>query len=140
MRELIESVARFHDAFGVPVKDRPTQPTNERRALRIGLLQEEWHEYLEAERKRDMVEIADALGDMLFVIIGTAAEYGLPIQEIVREICRSNLTKIGGPIREDGKILKSENYEPPRIAEILEAATEQAEYWERRRAHEVAGG
>jgi|SRR5690606_20703679 len=141
MKELIQSVAEFHRGFGVPVNDRPTLPATDRRELRIRLLQEEWHEYLEAERKRDMVEIADALGDMLYVIVGTALEYGIPIEAVVREICASNASKVGGPMREDGKILKGPGYFKPKLAEILEAAAARAEYWdERRRAHEVSDG
>jgi predicted HAD superfamily Cof-like phosphohydrolase len=123
IRDLVASVAEFHRAFGVPVKSKPEHPSQERRELRIKLLQEEWQEYLEGERKRDLVEIADALGDLIFVAVGTALEYGIPIEAVMREICWSNLTKVGGPMREDGKILKSKDYVAPDIAGVLMGAS-----------------
>ena len=89
------------------------------------LLKEENEEYLEAALNGDMVEIADALGDQLYILCGTILRHGLQdkIVEVFEEIQRSNMSKLdadGKPIyREDGKVLKSDRYFKPNIAAIL---------------------
>lgn len=96
-----------------------------KRALRQDLLLEEFTEYLDAESINDKVGIADALADMIYVIFGTAAAYDIPLDEVIAEVHRSNMTKLGRDgvalRRADGKVLKGPNYEPPRIGEILSA-------------------
>ena len=88
-------------------------------------MKEENDEYFEAANKGDLVEVADALGDMLYILCGTILEHGMEhkIEEVFDEIQRSNMSKLsenGTPIfRYDGKILKGPNYFKPRIAEIL---------------------
>ena len=83
-------------------------------------------EYLEAANDNDLVEVADALGDMLYILCGTILEHGMQykIEEVFEEIQRSNMSKLGEdgePIyREDGKVLKGPNYFKPNIKEILE--------------------
>jgi len=98
------------------------------RRLRIGLMAEEMAEYLTAEDSGSLVHIADALGDIGVIADGTALSYGIPLDDVRREIHRSNMSKLdsnGRPIkRSDGKILKSERYTPPDIAAILKAASE----------------
>jgi predicted HAD superfamily Cof-like phosphohydrolase len=95
--------------------------------LRYRLMQEENNEYLEAAKKKDLVEIADALGDKLYILCGTILAHGLQhkIVEVFNEIQRSNMSKLsldGKPvIREDGKILKGPNYFKPNIKEILDS-------------------
>jgi len=97
------------------------------RWLRIGLMAEEMAEYLTAEDAGSLVHIADALGDIGVIADGTALSYGIPLDDVRKEIHRSNMSKLdsnGKPIkRSDGKILKSELYSPPDIAAILEAAS-----------------
>ncbi|MCA1762133.1 MAG: nucleoside triphosphate pyrophosphohydrolase family protein, partial [Flavobacteriales bacterium] len=94
--------------------------------LRYKLMREENEEYLEAARNGDLVEIADALGDMLYILCGTILKHGLEgkIEAVFKEIQRSNMSKLdenGKPIyREDGKVLKSKLYFKPQIADILE--------------------
>ena len=94
--------------------------------LRYELMREENEEYLEAANNNDLVEVADALGDMLYILCGTIIEHGLQhkIEEVFNEIQRSNMSKLGEngkPIyREDGKVLKGPNYFKPNIGEILE--------------------
>ncbi len=89
-------------------------------------MQEENDEYLEACQKGDLTQIADALGDKLYILCGTILAHGLQdkILEVFDEIHRSNMSKLdddGQPIyREDGKIMKSNNYFLPDIASILE--------------------
>jgi predicted HAD superfamily Cof-like phosphohydrolase len=94
--------------------------------LRFELMKEENEEYLEAANKNDLVEVADALGDMLYILCGTIIEHGMQdkIEAVFNEIQRSNMSKLGEdskPIyREDGKVLKGPNYFKPNIREILE--------------------
>ena len=87
---------------------------------------EENEEYFEAAQNDDLVEVADALGDMLYILCGTIIEHGMQdkIEEVFNEIQRSNMSKLGAdgkPIfREDGKVLKGPSYFKPNIKEILE--------------------
>ena len=117
-------VKKFHEIYKCNIGSLPMLPSKDERDLRISLLDEEFNEYLVAESKNDIVEISDALGDMLYIIYGTAISYGIPINEIFNEIHDSNLSKLdisGNPIlRDDGKILKGPNYFKPDIKKILE--------------------
>ena len=91
-------------------------------------MKEENEEYLEAAKNNDIVEIADALGDQLYILCGTILRHGLQhkIEEVFNEIQRSNMSKLdenGKPIyREDGKVLKSSLYFRPDIKNIIEKA------------------
>lgn len=117
-----ESIRDMCRAFGQDVHDTLREPDEGVQGLRIALLSEEFREYLEAEKAKDMVERADALADMLVVIYGTAAAYGIDLDAVVWEVQRSNMTKLvdGKVIRRwDGKILKPDTYEPPQIARII---------------------
>jgi predicted HAD superfamily Cof-like phosphohydrolase len=125
-KEIIGAVAQFHDAFGIQNNAQPTaQLTAADVQLRYDLMKEENEEYLEAAQSGDLVEIADALGDQLYILCGTILRHGLQhkITEVFEEIQRSNMSKLdanGKPIyREDGKVLKSELYFKPDIAKIL---------------------
>lgn len=77
------------------------------------------------EQARDTVEVADALGDLIYVIYGMALELGIPLSRVLDEIQASNLSKLGAdgqPIyREDGKVLKGPDYFPPDISRALES-------------------
>lgn len=116
-------VKKFHEIYDCHIGDQATFPSDDERVLRKNLLREEFDEYLAAEADNNLVEVADALGDMLYIIYGTAVSYGLPINEIFDEIHNSNLSKLdenGLPIRrDDGKILKGPNYFRPDIASII---------------------
>lgn len=127
MKKQIEAVETFHQAFGITNLYKPTAEVGEKvQLLRYKLMREENEEYLEAAEKGDLVEIADALGDMLYILCGTILSHGLQdkIEEVFDEIQRSNMSKLdadGKPIyREDGKVLKSELYFKPDIAKILD--------------------
>lgn len=126
LEDKINSVATFHDTFKIGNRTKPTSDIGEEYKLRYDLLKEENDEYLEACQNNDLVEIADALGDQLYIILGTILRHGLQdkIGEVFDEIQRSNMSKLdkdGNPIfREDGKILKGENYFKPDIKKILE--------------------
>jgi predicted HAD superfamily Cof-like phosphohydrolase len=122
----INQVRDFHNAFGLPVRTVPTVELSEKEIqLRFNLMKEENEEYLEAAQRGDLVEVADALGDMLYILCGTINAHGLQekIAEVFEEIQRSNMSKLdenGQPIyREDGKVMKSNRYFKPDIASIL---------------------
>ena len=123
----LNAVAKFHDAFGIESADSPSVNIQDQTILlRYNLMKEENDEYLEAAQKNDLVEVADALGDMLYILCGTILSHGMQhkITEVFKEIQRSNMSKLGPdgkPIyREDGKVLKGPNYFKPDIAAILE--------------------
>ncbi|MFM8964591.1 MAG: hypothetical protein ACKOGD_12195 [Sphingomonadales bacterium] len=125
-KEIIGAVAQFHDAFGIQNNQLPTSTLSVADVqLRYDLMKEENEEYLEAAKNGDIVEIADALGDQLYILCGTILRHGLQykIEEVFEEIQRSNMSKLdadGKPIyRADGKVLKSELYFKPDIAKIL---------------------
>lgn len=126
LAEKIKSVAEFHDIFQIGNADKMTLIEERDYMLRYNLLKEENEEYLDACKKGDMVEIADALGDQLYILFGTILKHGLQhkIEEVYDEIHRSNMSKLdenGQPIfREDGKILKSGLYFKPDIKKILD--------------------
>jgi predicted HAD superfamily Cof-like phosphohydrolase len=127
LEEATEHVRAFHDAFGIPNSPELKGDIGDRDALlRYKLIREENEEYLEAALKGDLVEVADALGDILYILCGTLLKHGLEhkIDEVFREIQRSNMSKLGAdgkPIyREDGKVMKGPNYFRPDIASILE--------------------
>lgn len=126
MRDKIKQVEEFHKAFGQPINDKPILVTKKLSRLRFDLMKEENQEYLEACKKNDIHEIADALADQLYILCGTIITHGLQksITEIFDEVHKSNMSKLdddGKPIfREDGKILKSANFFLPRIKEILD--------------------
>ena len=123
MKSVEEMVREFHEANDVPSPERPCLPTPDRRLLRKRLISEEYEEFHDAWVESDLAEIADALADLVYVCVGCAIEYGIPFDEVFAEVHRSNMTKLGAdgkPVRrEDGKIIKGPNFEPPRIREIL---------------------
>ncbi len=116
-------VKEFHEVFGHPHPGAPTLLDGGRQTLRVDLIQEELDEYKDALLAGDIVAVADALGDLDYVVNGAAIEHGIELPVITAEIHRSNMTKLGPdgkPIyREDGKILKGEGYEPPRLEPLL---------------------
>lgn len=123
----LNAVAEFHNAFGIDTADSPVVSIPQQTVLlRHNLMKEENDEYLEAAQNNDLVEVADALGDMLYILCGTILSHGMQhkITEVFNEIQRSNMSKLGAdgkPIyREDGKVLKGPNYFKPNIASILE--------------------
>ncbi|MFY0603091.1 MAG: nucleoside triphosphate pyrophosphohydrolase family protein [Flavobacteriaceae bacterium] len=128
MKKRIAAVHEFHTAFKLGIKETPTANIGaDRNMLRFNLMKEENEEYLEAAENNDLVEVADALGDMLYILCGTIIEHGMQdkIEEVFNEIQRSNMSKLGEdgkPIyREDGKVLKGPNYFKPNIKAILES-------------------
>ena len=132
MNEAIGHVRIFHDAFGIANADGPVADIGDREALlRYKLIREENEEYLDAALRGDLVEVADALGDILYILCGTLLKHGLghKIDAVFREIQRSNMSKLGEdgrPIyREDGKVLKGPGYFRPDIAAVLEGTRQE---------------
>ncbi|MEP5255297.1 MULTISPECIES: pyrophosphohydrolase domain-containing protein [Winogradskyella] len=128
MQDKIDAVKAFHTAFKIGHRETPKADLGmEKNMLRYKLMREENEEYLEAANANDLVEVADALGDMLYILCGTIIEHGMQhkIEEVFAEIQRSNMSKLGAdgePIyREDGKVLKGPNYFKPHIKAILES-------------------
>ena len=126
MKNKIKAVREFHYSFGLGVSEDMIADLGEaKNNLRFNLMDEENKEYLEAAQNNDIVEVADALGDMLYILCGTILEHGMQykIEEVFNEIQRSNMSKLGEdgkPIyREDGKVLKGPNYFKPNIEIIL---------------------
>jgi predicted HAD superfamily Cof-like phosphohydrolase len=126
LKDNINKVKEFHDVFKLDYKETPTANIEMRIVeLRHRLMQEENDEYLEACQNNDINLIADALGDKMYILFGTIIAHGLQhkIEEVFHEIHRSNMSKLddnGQPIyREDGKILKSNNYFLPEINRVL---------------------
>jgi predicted HAD superfamily Cof-like phosphohydrolase len=118
------AVADFHRAFNLPMRQSPSADVDKSLAkLRVALLQEEVGEFITASEKGDLVAIADALADIAYVVYGTALTYGIDLDSVLREVHRSNMSKLGNDgkplIRDDGKVLKSERYFPPDIASVL---------------------
>lgn len=147
MTSSYEQVKEFHEVFGHPVGERPEVPNDDRLVLRVALILEEAMELADAmgfstadtkdsinymlnrigprvyAEDINIVEVADALGDLDYVVNGAALECGINLPAVTTEVHRSNMTKLGPdgkPIyREDGKILKGEGYEPPNLESVL---------------------
>lgn len=127
MKRKIECVEEFHRIYKLGNSKKPTGKLKDGlEKLRFDLMAEENGEYLEAAKKGNVVEVADALGDMLYILCGTIIEHGMQnvIDDVFEEIHRSNLSKLdenGDPIyREDGKVIKGPNYFPPNLKKFFE--------------------
>lgn len=127
MNKLLVDVEVFNKAFNIDYKQSPSTIGMSEYKLRHNLMEEENNEYLNACKDGNIVEIADALGDQLYILCGTILKHGLQdkIIEVFSEIQRSNMSKLGENgeylIRADGKILKGPNYSPPDIQKILDS-------------------
>jgi predicted HAD superfamily Cof-like phosphohydrolase len=119
------SLAQFHRAFNLPMRQMPSADIDHALArLRVALLEEEVGEFVAASERSDLLGIADALADIVYVAYGTALTYGIDLDAVLQEVHRSNMSKLdsdGKPlIRDDGKVLKSERYFPPDIKSVLQ--------------------
>lgn len=127
MKKQLKAVELFHTTYGLGVNQTPKADLGKtKNELRFNLMKEENEEYLEAVQNNDLIEVADALGDMLYILCGTILEHGLQhkIEEVFDEIQKSNMSKLGEdgkPIyREDGKVMKGPNYFKPDFSKIIE--------------------
>ena len=120
-----DKVKEFMDAFGQEVVTKPEWPSAETMELRVDLIEEEVGELNEAifDASGDLVEVADALADILYVVYGAGHAFGIDLDKCFSEVHRSNMSKLGEdgkPIyREDGKVLKGESFSEPNLKEVL---------------------
>lgn len=124
MKEAFNMVRGFHRAFDFTAPDAPTLNTPEVQAFHVRLIDEELQEYEEALKAGNIEEIADALCDLAYVVIGSAVSHGLTrFHEMFAEVQRSNMSKLGEdgrPIkREDGKVVKGPRFFKPNLAQFL---------------------
>jgi len=112
MIDYFAMVKEFQEAFGMPVGGQPKNLSRHAFARRLRLITEELSEYCEAVSEDDIVKIADALGDLIWVVFGTAIEHGLPMDKIFRQIYASNMSKKDGHLDKSGKWIKPDNYKP----------------------------
>lgn len=134
IQKQIKCVREFHDTFSVGSNETPTLDVGKNIAkLRYDLMREENEEYLEACEKGDLTEVADALGDQLYVLCGTIIQHGMQgvIEEVFDEIHRSNMSKAGEdgkPLRRaDGKVIKGPFYSPPELKDIVDRGVKRGE-------------
>ena len=122
-----DKVREFHETYGAEIRKEPDWPADTSIALRISLLDEELDELRDAIAELDIVGVADALGDILYVAYGAGHTFGIDLDRVFAEIHRSNMSKLGSdgkPIRrDDGKVLKGPNYSPPDLQFIVTETT-----------------
>lgn len=122
MSNMYQDVKDFQTAVGQNIGVKPEFPDGPERDLRLRLLKEEYEEYIQGECKNDLENIAKELADIIYIVCGTAASYGIPLDRVFEEVHRSNMEKLvdGKPVRRaDGKILKPEGWKPPNIKAVL---------------------
>jgi len=127
MNDQLKKVNEFNTVFKVgDAPGSPTLLTQKEQLLRYNLMVEENREYLDACKEGNLVEISDALGDQLYILLGSILRHGMQdkIIDVFNEIHASNMSKLdsnGNPIfREDGKILKGENYFKPNLKQFID--------------------
>ncbi len=114
-------VAEFHRLFDILSQTTPSAVDERTKALRVRLIQEEFDELKEAMAGDDLSAVAKEMADLLYVVYGTAVSYGIDMSPVFREVHRSNMSKVGGYKREDGKWVKPPSYSPAHIAPLLDA-------------------
>lgn len=121
---MVQDVLAFHKAGNVPCPTVPAFPSKERIEFRKRLIDSEMVEFNVAHEERDLPEVADAIADLIYVLIGTAHEYGIPLEAVWQEVQKTNMAKFGPGSwqREDGKIMKPADWVPPDLVKILKEA------------------
>jgi len=114
-KDWYQDIVDFHKAFGHHIEARPAIPPWEVWELRHNLVKEEMEETLDATEACDLVELADGIADSMVVLLGTAVSYGIDMRPVWDLVHESNMKKIGGGKREDGKTLKPKGWAPPDI-------------------------
>lgn len=118
--EAQQMVLEFHKEFDIHIAHTPTVPDEKTKALRVRLIQEEFDELKESFEEKNLPNIAKELADLLYVVYGTAVSYGIDMEPVFQEVQRSNMSKVGGYKREDGKWVKPATYSPANVQPILE--------------------
>lgn len=120
MKQLINDVKAFHEVLDMPISSIPSLNIPEERIrLRSNLILEEYCELMNGIEEKNLVKIADGMADTIYVIIGAALEFGINLVPVWEEVQKTNMAKAGGLLREDGKRLKPEGWEPPNIKAVL---------------------
>ena len=114
-------VQEFHQQFEIHVSPTPSIPDEPIQILRKRLIQEEFDELQEAMQEKDLPSIAKELADLLYVVYGTAVSLGIDMEPVFQEVHRSNMSKVGGHKREDGKWVKPPTYSPAQLDSLLAA-------------------
>ena len=117
-------VEEFHRKFDILVQERPAIPAGVTKDLRVRLIQEEFDELKEALAQENLAAVAKEMADLLYVVYGTAVSYGIDMEPVFEEVHRSNLSKVGGYKRADGKWVKPDTYSPACLQPILDAQGE----------------
>lgn len=117
-------VEEFHRKFEILIQNAPADVTDETKRLRVRLIQEEFNELKESMAEGNLASIAKEMADLLYVVYGTAVSYGIDMEPVFQEVHRSNLSKVGGYKRADGKWVKPATYSPARMEPILDAQQE----------------
>ena len=116
-------VSEFMNAFGQEVKTKTEMPDKETQVLRYALIAEELNEFVDAMKQEDLVEVADALADLLYVVYGAGHAFGIDLDKCFAEVQRSNMSKLGEDgkpmYRDDGKVMKGPNFSEPQLEECL---------------------
>jgi len=119
-----EKVGDFMEAFGQEVLYIPTIPDFNLSALRLDLIEEEVQELRDGLANKSMLEIADALTDILYVVYGAGHAFGIDLDDCFHEVHSNNMTKLGAdgrPLyREDGKVMKGPNYREPDLTKFVQ--------------------
>ncbi len=126
MTTTYEDVKEFQVAMGLAVGDLSAPDITRDQEMRVRLIEEEVTELIDALASGDVVGVADALADIQYVVNGAAIVWGIDLDPVAAEVHRSNMTKRGGKLREDGKLLKPDHYEPPNIERVLAEQVEKA--------------
>ena len=119
MRDAQAMVEEFHRKFSILAQATPTDLNEETKRLRVRLIEEEFDELKEAMVGGDLAAVAKEMADLLYVVYGTAVSYGIDMDPVFREVHRSNMSKVGGYKRADGKWVKPATYSPARIEPIV---------------------
>ena len=124
MNDEQKMVQEFHEQFDIHVAPTPSAPDEPTQTLRNRLIQEEFEELQEAMQGNDLSAIAKELADLLYVVYGTAVSLGIDMEPVFKEVHRSNMSKVGGYKREDGKWVKPSTYSPASLEGIIHAQME----------------
>ncbi len=120
MNDAQKMVQEFHKQFEIHIASTPSVPDEPTQILRNRLIQEEFEEFQEAMDRKDLPNMAKELADLLYVVYGTAVSLGIDIEPVFKEVHRSNMSKVGGYKREDGKWVKPPTYSPANTLPIIE--------------------
>lgn len=115
-----QDVHDFHKVMGLKIGDKPSVLDYETHTLRESLIREEFYEVMQALSEKNTCQTAKEIVDLIYVLIGTAVSCGIDLRPVWDEVQKSNMAKLGGRKRPDGKIMKPEGWQPPDIEKIIE--------------------